>query len=119
MAAAREFVPKMLRCRSWAGLEAAWFLVSPPFATAAGLTVLGTLLALLVGAWPVVWIGAAAVGLLGLAFTVAAVQARVGWRVLLALAVAPFYVGWKLIVQLKALLGLRGGLKEFGATERR
>ena len=68
---------------------------------------------------PVVWIGAAAVGLLGLAFTVAAVQARVGWRVLLALAVAPFYVGWKLIVQLKALLGLRGGLKEFGATERR
>lgn len=119
MAAAREFVPKMLRCRSWAGLEAAWFLVSPPFATAAGLAVLGTLLALLVGAWPVVWVGCGAVALLALAFAVAAVQARVGWRVLLALAVAPFYVAWKLGVQIKALLGLRGGLKEFGATERR
>ncbi|MCB9889947.1 MAG: glycosyltransferase [Planctomycetes bacterium] len=118
MAAAREFVPKLLRCRSWAGLEAAWFLVSPPFATAAGLTVLGTLVALLVGAWPVVWVGVGAVGLLGLAFTIASVQARVGWRVLLALAVAPFYVAWKLIVQLKALLRLRGGLKEFGSTER-
>ena len=56
---------------------------------------------------------------LALAFFTGAVQARVGWRVLLALAVAPFFIAWKLFVQLKAALGLRGGLKEYGATERK
>lgn len=119
MSAAREFVPKMLRCHTWAGFEAAWFLVSPPFATAAGLVLLGTLLALLAGSAPVVWIGVAGLALLTAAFAVASVQARLGWRVLLALAVAPFYVAWKLVIQAKALFRLRGGLKEFGATERR
>ena len=118
MAAAREFVPKMLRCRTWAGFEAAWFLISPPFATAAGLVVLGTLIAVLGGATVVAWVGLGALALLTMAFAVASVQARLGFRVLLALAVAPFYVGWKLVVQAKALLRLRGGLKEFGATER-
>lgn len=118
MAAAREFVPKMLRCRTWAGLEAAWFLVSPPFATAGGLVVLGTLIAIVGGATLVAWVGIGALALLALAFVVASVQARLGWRVLLALAVAPVYVAWKLVVQAKALFRLRGGLKEFGATER-
>ena len=56
---------------------------------------------------------------LALAFAVASVQARVGWRVLAALAVAPFFILWKLVIQLKSAVRLRGGLKEFGATERR
>ncbi len=119
MAAAREFVPKLLRCRSWAGFEAAWFLVSPPFASAAGFVVIGTLLALVAGAMPVMWVGVGAAALLGFAFFSAAIQARVGWRVLAALVVAPFFIAWKLFVQLKAAVGLRGGLKEFGATERK
>jgi len=119
MAAAREFVPKLLRCRTWAGFEAAWFLVSPPFASAAGLVVIGTVLALAASATPVAWVGVGALVALTLAFSVAAAQARVGWRVLLAIAVAPFFIAWKLIVQVKALVALRGGLKEFGATERR
>lgn len=118
MAAAREFVPKLLRCRSRAGFEAAWFLVSPPFASAAGLLVIGTVLALLARNAAVTWIGIGSLAALSFAFLVAAVQARVGWRVIAALAVAPFFIGWKLLIQLKAILGLRGGLKEFGPTDR-
>ena len=119
MAAAREFVPKLLRLHNAAGVEAAWFLLSPPFASAAGLLVIGTGVAALARSWPLVWTGAGAVVALSFAFAVAAVQARVGWRMLAALAAAPFFIGWKLLVQLKAMLGLRGGLRDFGATERR
>jgi len=119
MAAAREFVPKLLRCRTWAGFEAAWFLVSPPFASAAGFLALGLALALIANATVLVWVGLAGLAALALAFAVASVQARVGWRVLAALAVAPFFILWKLVIQLKSAVRLRGGLKEFGATERR
>jgi glycosyltransferase involved in cell wall biosynthesis len=118
MAAAKEFVPKLLRCRSRAGFEAAWFLVSPPFASAAGLLVIGTALALLARSVVLAWIGVGSLAALLFAFLVAAVQARVGWRVIAALAAAPFFIGWKLLIQLKAMLGLRGGLKEFGPTDR-
>jgi glycosyltransferase involved in cell wall biosynthesis len=119
MAAAREFVPKLLRLHNAAGFEAAWFLLSPPFASAAGLLVIGTGVAALARSAMLLWTGVAALALLSFAFAVAAVQARVGWRMVAALAAAPFFIGWKLLVQLKAMLGLRGGLREFGATERR
>ena len=118
MAAAREFVPKLLRARSAAGLEAAWFLVSPPFGLAAGLLLIASVLTLVTQSWVLFWIGVTAIVLLAWAFAVAAVQARVGPRILLALLIAPGYVVWKLAVQAKALFGLRGGLKEFGATDR-
>ena len=118
MAAAKEFVPKLLRCRSRAGFEAAWFLVSPPFASAAALLVVGTGLALVARSAAATWIGVGALAALLFAFFVAAVQARVGWRVIAALAAAPFFIGWKVLIQLKALLGLRGGLREFGPTDR-
>lgn len=119
MAAAREFVPKLLRLHNVAGFEAALFLVSPPFASAAGLLVIGTGLGALARSAALVWMGVGALAALSFAFVVATVQARVGWRVVAALSAAPFFIGWKLLVQLKALLGLRGGLRDFGATERR
>ncbi|HEY7628442.1 MAG TPA: glycosyltransferase family 2 protein [Ilumatobacteraceae bacterium] len=119
MAAAREFVPKLLRLHNAAGFEAAWFLVSPPFASAAGLLVIGTVLgALARSAW-VTWIGISALVAMSFAFLVASIQGRVGWRMVAALATAPFFICWKLLIQLKAMFGLRGGLREFGATERR
>ena len=37
---------------------------------------------------------------------------------ILAVAVAPAYLAWKLLVQVRAMLSLRRGPYEFGATER-
>lgn len=119
MAAARAFVPSLLRCRTAAGFEAAWFLVSPPFALAAGLLLLGLAAAAISGAWPIMVVAIVALCLMTWCFAVASVQARVGPRIILALLVAPLYILWKLFIQVKALFGLRGGLKEFGATARK
>ncbi len=94
------------------------FLVSPPFASAAALLVVGTCLALVARSAVATWVGVGALAALLFAFFVGAVQARVGWRVVAALAAAPFFVCWKVLIQLKAILGLRGGLREFGPTDR-
>lgn len=118
MSAAREYVPRLLALRSWPGFESAWFLASPPFAVAAALLVLGTIGAAVASSWWLAVVGLVGIGLLAWTFTVACVQARVGFRVILGLLLAPGYLAWKLAVQLRALLGLRGGLKEFGATPR-
>lgn len=118
MGAARAFVPKLLRCRNAAGFEAAWFLVSPPFALAVGLLLLGFVPAAFSGVWPVIWVAPVALALLTWCFAIASVQARVGPRIVLALLFAPFYIAWKLIIQTKALLQMRGGVPEFGATAR-
>ena len=118
MNAAREFVPALLACRSAAGFESAWFLISPPFAPAAGVAAIALICGLLAGAnWLTIAAGAS-LCMLVVALAIAAVQARLGPRLLLAMLVAPVYVAWKLAVQFRALVGLRGGLKEFGATER-
>jgi len=118
MGAAREFVPQLLRHHSVASLEAAWFIVSPPFAMAAGLGAMSAILAALAGAWPLFWVAVAMVALLGWCFVVASVQARVGPRIILAVLFAPAYIVWKLAIQLRAALRMRGGVKEFGATAR-
>ena len=107
MAAARAYVPALLR-RAFAPprrrrLEAAWFLATPPFALAA--------LSLLAGARrsprspapgrspPCSPPGSA----LALALVTGLIQARAGLRTWLALLAAPWYVGWKAVVQLRAL----------------
>lgn len=118
MHAAREFVPALLACRSLAGVESAWFLVSPPFAPAAGLAALALLCGWIASVPWLMVTAAASLAFLVAALAIAAVQARLGPRLLLAMLAAPAYVAWKLVVQLRALVGLRGGLKEFGATER-
>ena len=107
MAAARAYVPRLLaravRHRDAAALEAAWFLATPPFA----LAVL-SLLAALTGAaiaqsWAVAAVFAAGLVTLALVILTGLVQARAGLRTWLALLAAPWYLGWKAIVQVRAL----------------
>jgi cellulose synthase/poly-beta-1,6-N-acetylglucosamine synthase-like glycosyltransferase len=107
MAAARAYLPRLLthaiRRRDPACLEAAWFLATPPFALGVLSLLLGLGLGLVAGAWPVA--GVFAGGFLTLLVVIATglIQARAGLRTWLALLVAPWYLGWKAIVQLRAL----------------
>src|SRR4051812_13396151 len=107
MAAARTYVPRLLgralRHRDAACLEAAWFLASPPFAIGALSLLLATGLSAVAGAWTLAAVFAAAFGLLGLALMTGLIQARAKARTWLALASAPWYLGWKAVVQIRAV----------------
>jgi cellulose synthase/poly-beta-1,6-N-acetylglucosamine synthase-like glycosyltransferase len=122
MAAARTYVPRLLRRalrhRDLACLEAAWFLATPPFALAILSLLLATGLAALAGAWPVAAVFAA--GLLALALTLVTglVQARAGLRTWLALLAAPWYLGWKAVVQVRALVSVLRRQTYYGPTAR-
>jgi cellulose synthase/poly-beta-1,6-N-acetylglucosamine synthase-like glycosyltransferase len=122
MAAARAYVPRLLRRalrhRDPACLEAAWFLATPPFALAILSLLLGSGLAAVAGAWPVAAVLAA--GLLALAATLVTglVQARAGLRTWLALLAAPWYLGWKAVVQLRALASVLRRDSYYGPTAR-
>jgi 1,2-diacylglycerol 3-beta-glucosyltransferase len=122
MAAARTYVPRLLRRairqRDAACLEAAWFLATPPFALGALSLVLATAIAAAAGGWVVAAVFAG--GFLALALTLATglVQARVGLRTWLALLAAPWYVGWKAVVQLRAVASLLRRDRYYGPTAR-
>jgi 1,2-diacylglycerol 3-beta-glucosyltransferase len=107
MSAARSYVPRLLRRavreRDAACLEAAWFLATPPFALAVLSLLAGSVLTLVAGAWPLAAILGAGVLVLGLVLVTGLVQARAGLRTWLALLAAPWYVIWKVAVQLRAL----------------
>lgn len=118
MSAAREFVRPLLRRHDRASLEAAWFLMTPPFAVAALSLVLGLVLAFLSGVTLLLWVMVALVVLLAFALVIGLVEIGAGPRTWLALVVAPWYVPWKAIVQVKALLNLRRGVDHYGATPR-
>lgn len=122
MAAARAYVPRLLRRavrdRDPACLEAAWFLATPPFALAVLSLLAGTGLAAAAGAGAVAAVLAA--GLLALALTLVTglVQARAGLRTWLALLAAPWYLGWKAVVQLRALASVLRRDAYYGPTAR-
>jgi cellulose synthase/poly-beta-1,6-N-acetylglucosamine synthase-like glycosyltransferase len=122
MAAGREFVPRLIRRamaqRDGACLEAAWFLVSPPFAVGALSLLVAVSLAALAGAWPVAAVFAAAFGLLVLALLTGLIQARAAPRTWLALCVAPWYLVWKAVVQLRALASVMRRNDYYGPTAR-
>jgi cellulose synthase/poly-beta-1,6-N-acetylglucosamine synthase-like glycosyltransferase len=107
MAAARAYVPRLIRRavghRDPAALEAAWFLATPPFALAA----LSLLVGLALTAVAQAWVGAAlfGAGLMTLALVIAIglIQARATLRTWVSLLLAPWYLGWKAVVQLRAL----------------
>ena len=107
MAAARAYVPRLLRRaarqRDAACLEAAWFLLTPPFALGAVSLAAGAALAALAHAWPAVALAAAGLLVLALVVVTGLVQARAGVRTWLALLAAPWYLAWKTVVQLRAL----------------
>lgn len=122
MAAARAYVPRLLRRavtrRDAACLEAAWFLATPPFAVAILSLVLGTALAAVAGSWPVAGVFAAGLGVTALTLVTGLVQARAGWRTWLALAAAPWYIAWKAVVQVRALVRVVRGDRHFEPTAR-
>ena len=107
MAAARTYLPRLLtraiRRRDLACLEAAWFLATPPFALGVLSLLLGLALAVIAGAWPLAAVFAAGFLMLVLVIVTGSIQARAGLRTWLALLVAPWYLGWKAVVQLRAL----------------
>jgi cellulose synthase/poly-beta-1,6-N-acetylglucosamine synthase-like glycosyltransferase len=122
MSASRTYVPRLLRRavthRDASSLESAWFLLTPPFALGALSLVVAAGLALAAGAWTVAAVFAA--GLLALAFTIVTglVQGRAGLRTWLALLAAPWYVGFKAVVQLRALASLFRRDRVYGPTAR-
>lgn len=110
MAAARTYLPRLLRRaiveRDATCLEFAWFLASPPFAVGALALVLATALAAVAGAWTVVAVFGAGLVLLAITIATGLIQARAGLRTWLALLAAPWYIGWKAIVHLRAIARL-------------
>ena len=118
MGAAREFVGPLLRKHDPSSLEAALFLATPPYAVAALSLVLGLVFALLSGVTVVIAVFAAMLVALILVLAVGLIQAKASLRTWLALAVAPWYLPWKAVVQVKALLSLHRGVPELSPTPR-
>jgi cellulose synthase/poly-beta-1,6-N-acetylglucosamine synthase-like glycosyltransferase len=110
MAAARAYVPRLLgravRRRDGAALEAAWFLATPPFALAVLSLLAGVGVAAIAQAWTVAAVFGAGLALLALVLITGLVQARARLRTWLALLAAPWYLGWKAVVQLRALVSV-------------
>jgi glycosyltransferase involved in cell wall biosynthesis len=118
MSATREFVRPLLRRHDKASLEAAWFLLSPPFAVAAFLLVIAVAAAFLAGAAALGWTAVALFALLCASLALGLVEARVNGRTWLALVIAPWYLPWKAIVQLRALGRVAKRSQHYGATPR-
>jgi cellulose synthase/poly-beta-1,6-N-acetylglucosamine synthase-like glycosyltransferase len=110
LAAARAYVGPLLRRafrkRDGACLEAAWFLATLPFALGVLSAAAGAALAVVAGSTAVAVVLATALAGLVMALVIGLVQAGAGLRTWLALLAAPWYVGWKAVVQVKALASL-------------
>jgi 1,2-diacylglycerol 3-beta-glucosyltransferase len=122
MAAARAYVPSLLRRavadRDPSCLETAWFLATPPFALAVLSLVAGAAIAAIGGAWTVAAAFATGLAVLALTIVTGLIQARAGLRVWLALLIAPWYVAFKAVVQVRALAGLLRRDRYYGPTAR-
>jgi 1,2-diacylglycerol 3-beta-glucosyltransferase len=122
MSAARTYVPRLLRRairhRDASCLEAAWFLASPPFALATLSLVFGAGLAAAGGARILAAVFAALVVALALTLILGLVQARAGLRTWLSLAAAPWYVAFKAVIQVRALVTLIRRDRVYGPTAR-
>jgi hypothetical protein len=107
MAAARAYLPRLLRRairqHDIACIETAWWLASPPFALGALSLLLAAGLSAIANAWTLTAIFAAAFATLGVALVTGLIQARARPRTWLALCVAPWYLPWKAIIQLRAI----------------
>jgi cellulose synthase/poly-beta-1,6-N-acetylglucosamine synthase-like glycosyltransferase len=107
MAAARAFLPRLvgraLRRGDLACADAAWFLATPPFALAVLALLMALALAFAAHAWvPAALFGGGLLALVAVLVT-GLIQAGAGIRTWLALLVAPWYLGWKVVVQLRAV----------------
>jgi cellulose synthase/poly-beta-1,6-N-acetylglucosamine synthase-like glycosyltransferase len=104
---ARRYVLPLLRARTTTSWEAALHLATPPLAVAVLMLTVGCVLAALAGAWPLVWVLAVLTGLIALDVVIALVASQAGIRAWAALALAPGYVLWKGIVQVRAVVAAR------------
>lgn len=106
MAAARAYLPPLLKRGvthlDIACLEAAWFLATPPFAVAVLSLLAGLGLAVVARAWPLAAVLGGGMLAMALVLVTGLIQARARPRTWLALLVAPWYLGWKAVVQLRA-----------------
>jgi cellulose synthase/poly-beta-1,6-N-acetylglucosamine synthase-like glycosyltransferase len=107
MAAARTYVLRLLGRavvhRDAACLDAAWFLATPPFALAVLSILAGLALAAAAGAPLLAALFGAGLLVLVLVIVTGLIQAGAGLRTWLSLLAAPWYLGWKAVVQLRAL----------------
>jgi hypothetical protein len=110
MAAARAYVPRLMRRavghRDPAALEAAWFLATPPFALAALSLLAGVALATIAQAWLATALFGAGLLTLALVIAIGLIQARATLRTWVSLLLAPWYLAWKAVVQLRALVSV-------------
>ena len=118
MAAAREFIGPLLRRHDPASMEAAWYLASPPFAIGVASLLAGALLAWLSGSTWLTVTMLVLTGLLALDLVIALVKARAPGRTWLALLIAPWYLAWKVVVQILALGRVLRRQDHFDATAR-
>src|SRR3954471_7789250 len=122
MAAARAYVPRLLRRalhrRDAACLEAAWFLATPPLELGVLSLLTAGALAAISGASTEAAILGAGLAALALTLVTGLVQARAGLRTWLALLAAPWYLGWKAVVQLRALASVLRRDSYYGPTAR-
>jgi 1,2-diacylglycerol 3-beta-glucosyltransferase len=106
MAAARAYLPRLVRRALRPGdaacLDAAWLLATPPFALAVLFLLAGVGMACLAAAWVVAAVLAGGLVVLAGVIVTGLIQARAGVRTWLALLVAPWYLVWKAVVQLRA-----------------
>jgi cellulose synthase/poly-beta-1,6-N-acetylglucosamine synthase-like glycosyltransferase len=107
MAAARAYLPRLLKRaihhRDPAALEAACFLATPPFALATLSLLTALTLTATAHAWILTAVFGAALLTLTLVILTGLIQARAGLRTWIALLAAPWYLAWKIIIQLRAL----------------
>jgi cellulose synthase/poly-beta-1,6-N-acetylglucosamine synthase-like glycosyltransferase len=107
MAAARTYVLRLLGRavvhRDAACLDAAWFLATPPFALAVLSILAGLALAAAAGAPLLAALFGTGLLVLVLVIVTGLIQAGAGLRTWLSLLAAPWYLGWKAVVQLRAL----------------
>ncbi len=115
---AREYLLPLLRRGTWACLEAAWFLATPPLAASTVLLLAGTALAVAAGAWPVAVVTGGFVAVLGVDVLAAMAAARLPASAYLALLAAPWYLAWKVPVQLRAVASVRRRETDFPAMPR-
>ena len=122
MAAARAYLPRLLRRgvrhRDPSCLEAACFLATPPFALAAVSLLAGAAVAAAVGLWWLTVPFGAGLLTLCLALGTGLVQAKAGPRTWFALLAAPWYLAWKSVVQVRAILSLLRREDYYPPTER-
>jgi len=103
IAAARRYVGPLMRKRSRSSLEAAVLLSTPPFAVAVFLVLVGSGLLFAAGATVAAVVVAIFAALLAVDLAIALVEARAPLATWLSLVVAPFYIVWKVAIQVMAI----------------